>query len=84
MKILWIVNLIPANLSSSLGVSTDVLGGWVESMAEELKKNADIELTIACKCENGECFDKFVDGIRYVSVAYTGATPLKEINFVIL
>ncbi len=80
MKILWIVNLIPANLSSALGVSTDVLGGWVESMAEELKKTSEIELAIACKCENDESFDEIVDGVRYVSVAYTGATPLNEIE----
>ena len=80
MKILWMVNLIPANLSSALGVSTDVLGGWVESMAAHLENYSDIELTIACKCENGECFDEVVDGIRYISVAYTQSTPIKDIE----
>ncbi len=80
MKILWIVNLIPANLSSEIGVNTDVLGGWVESMAGELKKNPEIELSIACKCENGECFDETVNGVRYVSVAYTQSTPISDIE----
>lgn len=80
MKILWMVNLIPANLSSALGVSTDVLGGWVESMAAHLGNYSDIELTIACKCENGECFDEVVDGIRYISVAYTQSIPIKDIE----
>ena len=37
MKILWTVNLIPVNVASKIGVSSDVLGGWVESMAKELK-----------------------------------------------
>ena len=80
MKILWIVNLIPTILSSAIGVSTDVLGGWVESMAEELKKSPEIELYIACKCENGERFDEVVDGVRYLSVAYTQSTPINDIE----
>lgn len=80
MKVLWMVNLIPANLTSAIGVKTDVLGGWVESMAEELKKSPDIELSVACKCENGEQFDQEVDGVRYISVAYTASTPLNEIE----
>ena len=80
MKILWIVNLIPANLSSSLGVSTDVLGGWVESMAGVLKKNPEIELSIACKSENGECFDEIVNGVRYISIVYTQSTPINDIE----
>lgn len=80
MKILWIVNLIPANLSSEIGLKSDVLGGWVESMAAELKKNPELSLTIACKCENGECFDENVNGVRYISVAYTQTTSLNDVE----
>lgn len=79
-KILWIVNLIPANLSSEIGLKSDVLGGWVESMAAELKKNPELSLTIACKCENGECFDENVNGVRYISVAYTQTTSLNDVE----
>ena len=38
MKILWTTNLIPSNLVAEIGVKADVLGGWVEAMAKELKK----------------------------------------------
>ncbi len=80
MKILWTVNLIPANLTSKIGVSTDVLGGWVESMAKELIGFNDIELAIACKCENGESFEELIDGVKYYSVAYTSSTTCEEIE----
>jgi len=80
MKILWTVNLIPANLTSKIGVSSDVLGGWVESMAKELQIFPDIELAIACKCENGEKFEEVVGGVKYYSVAYTPSTPCQEIE----
>lgn len=80
MKILWTVNLIPANVASKIGVSSDVLGGWVESMAKELKEFNEIELAIACKCENGEFFEETVDGIQYYSLAYTHSTSSEEIE----
>ncbi len=80
MKILWTVNLIPANVASKLGFSSDVLGGWVEAMAGELKNFSDIELAVACKCENGESFEVEIDGIKYFSVSYTSATPCEEIE----
>lgn len=80
MKILWTVNLIPVNVASKIGVASDVLGGWVESMARELKEYSDIELAVACKCENGEFFEEIVDGVQYYSVAYTATTPLEVIE----
>lgn len=80
MKILWTVNLIPANLTSKIGVSSDVLGGWVESMAKQLKSFSDIELAIACKCENGESFETEIDGVKYYSIAYTPSTPCEDIE----
>ncbi len=80
MKILWTVNLIPVNVASKIGVSSDVLGGWVESMAKELKGFSDIELAVACKCENGEIFEETVDGVLYYSVTYTASTLCKEIQ----
>ena len=44
MKVLWTVNLIPAAVSVKLGRTSEVLGGWVESMADRLSQNNDIEL----------------------------------------
>lgn len=80
MKILWTVNLIPVNVACKIGVSFDVLGGWVESMAKELKNFSDVQLAVACKCENGEFFEECVDGVQYYSVAYAPSTPVEEIE----
>ncbi len=80
MKILWTVNLIPVNVASEMGVSSDVLGGWVESMAKELKSFPDVELAVACKCENDEKFELVVDGVKYYSVTYTPSTPCEVIQ----
>ena len=38
MKILWTVNLVPKDAAQGLGINSDVLGGWVETMASRLKK----------------------------------------------
>ncbi len=80
MKILWTVNLIPVNVASKIGVTSDVLGGWVESMVKELKQLSDIELAVACKCENGEAFEEVIDGVRYYSVTYTPSNTCEEIE----
>lgn len=70
MKVLWTVNLIPRDMSTALGLSSEVLGGWVESMAEQIKADGEIELAIACKCGEIPVFDEVVNGIRYFSLNY--------------
>ena len=68
MKVLWTVNLIPAAVTVKLGKASEVLGGWVESMAEQLSKNKDIELGIVCKCEENLDFCETIDGVTYFSL----------------
>ncbi len=80
MKVLWTVNLIPAEVSVKLGMTAEVLGGWVESMAEQLRKNSDIELGIVCKCENDISFVETINGITYFSLYYTPSTALAELE----
>ncbi len=80
MKILWTTNLIPANLVAEIGVKADVLGGWVEAMAKELKKFDDVQLAIVCKCENGESFEVTVDDVKYYSLAYSPSTEYNVIE----
>ena len=58
MRILWSVNLIPAEMSKKLNIKSEVLGGWVESMASRLRSFDNIELAIACKCEEGMSFSE--------------------------
>ncbi len=80
MKILWTVNLIPAEVSVKLGMSAEVLGGWVESMAAQLRKNSEVELGIVCKCEKNINFLETINGITYFSLHYTPSTSLSELE----
>ena len=80
MKVLWIVNLLPRDISKKLNIASENLGGWVESMAGELKKFNDIQLAIACKCSADLSFHENVNGIEYFSVPYSSATALSEIE----
>lgn len=70
MKVLWTANLIPANLSVKLNLPSEVLGGWVESMAKQLSKFDNLELAIACKCETSENFKESLDDVTYFSLNY--------------
>ena len=74
MKVLWTVNLIPANVSAKLSLQTEVLGGWVESMAKELRNFDNLELAIACKCEENQDFFETIDGVNYYSLNYSSTT----------
>lgn len=80
MRVLWTVNLIPAAVSSKLGKTSEVLGGWVESMAEQLSENKNISLGIVCKCEENLSFCETINGITYFSLYYTSSTTLDEIE----
>ena len=80
MKILWTVNLIPSTASNYLNIKSGVLGGWVESMAERLKKYPDIELAILCKTDNSYNFDEVIDSVRYISLSYNSKTDIKALE----
>lgn len=70
MKILWTVNLIPREAALKLGIKSDVLGGWVEAMAGQLKTISGVQLAIACKSDTGLDFTVEEGGIRYYSLPY--------------
>lgn len=79
MRILWTVNLIPSELAQALGIHSEVLGGWVESMAGQLRGREDIELGIACKAEPGQAFQMELDGIHYYSLSYSAKHAMEEL-----
>ena len=80
MKVLWIVNLIPSNVSAAMGTAKSVLGGWVESMAGQLSLRNDIQLAVACKNEGSEQFFYQLDRVNYYGVAYNSKTSVDEIK----
>ena len=79
MRILWTVNLIPVEAAKVLGSHSEVLGGWVESMAGQLRGRKDIELGIACKAEPSQVFQMEIDGIHYYSLSYSPKHAMEEL-----
>lgn len=79
MKVLWIVNLLPRDISEKLNIKSENLGGWIESMAGELKRVDNMELAIACKCSPNLSFCEDIDGVRYYSVPYSSKTKFPEL-----
>lgn len=80
MRILWTVNLIPSEAARELRIQSEVLGGWVESMASQLRGKEDIELGIACKCDADQKFKIEINGIKYYSLAYSVKDSLGNIE----
>ncbi len=80
MKILWTVNLIPEEMSLHLGIKTEVLGGWVESMAAELRNANNIQLAIACKCSADTVFKETVNDVTYYSLGYSDGDDVNSIK----
>lgn len=80
MRILWTVNLIPANLAAALNKKAVVLGGWVESMAGRLRLMDGVELAIACKTDPDTVFDTTVQNVRYFSLGYSSKTTAKSLK----
>lgn len=80
MKILWTVNLIPGELAEALQMQTVVLGGWVEAMAGQLRKEKDLSLAICCKTGKGVSFDETVNGVRYFSLGYDEKTSCEALT----
>ena len=44
MRVLWTVNLIPADMALELNMKPEVLGGWVEAMTSQLRTEPEVEL----------------------------------------
>ena len=80
MKILWTVNLVPREVAQKIGLTSEVLGGWVESMASHLRTFNDLELYILCKNETDIDFDETINNVRYISLNYNGKTTLNTLE----
>lgn len=80
MRVLWTVNLIPSEATKELGIQSEVLGGWVESMASKLRGKGEIELGIACKCSADQQFKIEINGIKYYSLSYPAKQSLEDLE----
>lgn len=75
MKILWIVNTVFPYPAKKIGIEKTVFGGWLNSLAENIKANEEIKLAIAT-VYNGDKILEFNDGtIQYYLLP--GAPALK-------
>lgn len=61
MKILWIVNTIFPYPAEQIGIKKNYFGGWLNGLAENLKKNKNLKLAIATVYK-GKKMLKFDDG----------------------
>lgn len=80
MKALWIVNLIPSELCKKLNIPSENLGGWIESMADEIIKHNDIELAVACKCDSEIEFQETLNNIQYYSLYYDSSVKQSDLE----
>lgn len=80
MRVLWIVNLVPREMAEHLGVTSEVLGGWVESMAAKLRVKDDLEIAIACRTSKSLCFNETINNTRYYSVSYNERPSLDNLK----
>ena len=87
MKILWIVNTIFPYPAQKLNLNINVFGGWLNGLAEQLKKVPGIELAIASTYNGKEIKEFKDDKIKYYLIP--GAPAIKynkkmEKNWIII
>ena len=75
MKLLWIVNTIFPFPSERIGISKTSFGGWLNGLANELKKIEKIKLAVAT-VYNGDKLLEFNDG-KIIYYLIPGAPALK-------
>lgn len=80
MRVLWTANLIPAGAAKALGIKSEVLGGWIESMSSRITKKDGAELAIACKTASENRFEKTVDGVTYFDLSYPEKNQLETLE----
>ena len=62
MKLLWIVNIIFPYPAEKIGMKNTVLGGWMLSILNEVKKNKNITEIAIATTYNGKKCEKYNDG----------------------
>lgn len=77
MKILWTVNLVPKDAAQGLGINSDVLGGWVESMASRLKKIDGVQLAVAVRLKSRTALMRLSTVFAISALAMTAKLPCR-------
>lgn len=65
MKILWVTNTIFPDLAKSLKLNIPVVGGWMYSLAKDLSKVDNIELTVVTAQKLKTDYNTKINGINY-------------------
>lgn len=74
MRVLWSCNIVPNAVRARLNGSSEVMGGWIESMAAALTAaDSGLSLGVACRSEDVGDFHETADGIEYFSIDCSGA-----------
>ncbi len=67
MKVLWLCNVIIPEIAKTIGKEESKFGGWLNSMANDLSNNDNIEFTVCFSVPTTEKFQGKVHGITYYS-----------------
>ncbi len=70
VKLLWLCNMPLPCIAKDIGIPVPHVGGWLQGMSDEIKKQQHIDLTIAFPMfDSGSGLSGKVDGIRYFGVS---------------
>jgi hypothetical protein len=69
LSVLWLCNVPLPRIAENLGLQQNYLGGWLEGMANEIKKISGLELTVVFPVSITEnMISGSIDGISYFGV----------------
>ena len=77
MRVIWIVNIVLPDLATVIGKKATVFGGWVPSLANDLRSLNNIELAIITPGDIKEIFKKSINGITYYIIPGGDKVKLK-------
>jgi glycosyltransferase involved in cell wall biosynthesis len=77
MKVLWFTNIALPELSRVLGQPPEVVGGWMSSLLDELKRRDDVELAVATSVAGQRAGTKHsVERVTYYSLPAERSRPM--------
>ncbi|WP_404987685.1 glycosyltransferase family 4 protein [Clostridium culturomicium] len=75
MKVLWLCNIMLPEIAKELGRGASNGGGWLTGLAEDLKKEDNIELTVCFPVYNEESIKGTCNNIRFYGFSKQDLEP---------
>jgi glycosyltransferase involved in cell wall biosynthesis len=66
VRLFWFTNILMPDVCEALNRPPEVIGGWMFSLLDELKKNGEISLAVTTICQDITHFEKMpIQGVTY-------------------